>query len=65
MSESELPQLRALNAELLRLLEKHQWSGITPTKSYGACPECGGSCAPIANGHRPGCAIDAILRAAR
>lgn len=61
--DRELAQLRALNAELRRLLEKHQWSGITPTKSYGACPECGGSQAAFAEGHRPGCAIAAILTA--
>jgi hypothetical protein len=62
-SDRELAQLRALNAELRRLLEKHQWSGLTPTKSYGACPECGGSEAPFADGHHPGCAIAAILAA--
>lgn len=59
----ELAQLRILNAELRRLLEKHQWSGITPSKSYGACPECGGSSAPLAEGHHPGCAVSAVLRA--
>ncbi|HYB30844.1 MAG TPA: hypothetical protein VEF89_29890 [Solirubrobacteraceae bacterium] len=62
-SDRELVRLRALNAELRRLLEKHQWSGLTPTKSYGACPECGGSRAPFAAGHRPGCAIAAVLGA--
>ena len=62
-SDQELARLRALNAELRRLLEKHQWSGLTPTKSYGACPECGGSEAPFANGHNPGCAIAAVLAA--
>jgi hypothetical protein len=62
-SERELRQLRVLNAELRRLLEKHQWSGVTPTKSYGACPECGGSGAPFASGHQPGCAIAAVLGA--
>jgi len=61
--DRELARLRALNAELRRLLEKHQWSGLTPTKSYGACPECGGSEAPFANGHNPGCAIAAVLAA--
>jgi hypothetical protein len=63
MSQSELARLRALNTELRRLLEKHQWSGITPTKSYGACPECGGSSAPFADGHRAWCPIYAVLRA--
>jgi hypothetical protein len=61
--DRELAQLRALNTEFRRLLEKHQWSGLTPTKSYGACPECGGSQAPFADGHQPGCAIAAILTA--
>jgi hypothetical protein len=62
-ADRDLAQLRALNAELRRLLEKHQWSGITPAKSFGACPECGGSEAGFAEGHRPGCAIAAILTA--
>jgi len=62
-SEQEVAQLRALNGELRRLLEKHQWSGLTPAKSYGACPECGGSRAPFAEGHHPGCAIAAVLGA--
>jgi len=61
-SDRELARLR-LNAELRRLLEKHQWSGVTPVKSYGACPECGGSQAPLAAGHHPGCAIAAVLAA--
>ena len=56
-------ELRAQNAELRRLLEKHQWGGLTPVKSYGACPECSGSAAPFAHGHRPGCAIAAALTA--
>jgi hypothetical protein len=50
--------LQAENAELRRLLEKHQWAGLTPFKSSGCCPECSG--APR-RGHRPGCAIAAIL----
>jgi hypothetical protein len=49
-----IQQLRGQIAELRRLLEEHQWSGLTPTKSYGACPECSGSAAPFAHGHRPG-----------
>lgn len=63
MSNEDAVRLRLWNVELRRLLEKHQWSGITPTKSYGACPECGGSSAPFADGHRPGCAIAAALEA--
>lgn len=54
-------QHRANIAELRRLLEKHQWAGIAPNKSYGACPECGGSSAPFADGHRPHCALAAAL----
>jgi hypothetical protein len=38
--------LRAENAELRRLLEKHQWSGLTPFKSTGCCPECAGAAPP-------------------
>ena len=30
--------LRSENAELRRLLEKHQWAGLTPFKSTGAVP---------------------------
>lgn len=63
--DQEMARLRALNSELRRLLIKHQWSGLTPTKSFGACPECGGSEAPFAQGHRPGCAIAAVLAASR
>lgn len=61
MTADEARRLRAHNAEMRRLLEKHQWSGLTPTKSYGACPECGGSNSPFADGHRVNCAIAAIL----
>jgi hypothetical protein len=63
MSDEDAVRLRVVNAELRRLLEKHQWSGITPTNSYGACPECAGSAAPFAKGHKPGCAIAAALDA--
>jgi hypothetical protein len=54
--------LRAENARLRDLLEKHQWSGLTPSRSGGVCPEC---CASrrSAQGHRPGCAIAAALAA--
>jgi hypothetical protein len=55
-------QLRTQNTELRRLVEKHQWGGLTPIKSYGACPECCGSAAAW-GGHRPGCAIAAALAA--
>jgi hypothetical protein len=53
--------LRAENAELRRLLEKHQWSGLTPYKSTGCCPECAGASPPQGKGHRPHCAIVSAL----
>ena len=53
--------LRAENAELRRLLEKHQWAGLTPYNSSGCCPECAGASPPLGKGHRPGCAIAAAL----
>ena len=43
MGDEEVRSLRVENAELRRLLSKHQWSGLTPIKSTGACPECSGS----------------------
>lgn len=51
--------LRAENDELRRLLQKHQWSGLTPSRSSGVCPECCGS--SRTSGHRPGCALAAVL----
>jgi hypothetical protein len=53
--------LQTENAELRRLLEKHQWAGLVPLKSNGCCPECCGSAPPHGGGHRLGCAIEAIL----
>ncbi|MBV8429987.1 MAG: hypothetical protein JO244_02410, partial [Solirubrobacterales bacterium] len=41
LSVDEIEQMRAQNAELRRLVEKHQWVNVTPVRSYGACPECG------------------------
>jgi hypothetical protein len=61
MSDEELQRLRTENAELRRLLNKHQWAGLTPIKSIGACPECLGSAPPEGHGHRLGCAIAAAL----
>lgn len=61
LTAEEIEQLRAHNAELRRLVEKHQWINVTPVHSYGACPECGGSQAPFAQGHQAGCAIAAAL----
>ena len=60
MSDTEA-FLRAENLKLRRLLEKHQWAGLTPFKSTGCCPECSGAAPPHGKGHRPGCAIAAVL----
>ena len=62
--EEELARLRDENAELRRLLNKHQYAGFTPVGSPGACPECAGIAPPEGTGHRPGCAIAAALAAA-
>jgi len=64
MSEPEVSRLRSENAELRRLLVKHQWGGLTPIKSNGACPECAGSKPPDGRGHRAGCAVAAALATA-
>jgi len=61
MSGDDVDGLRAQIAELRRLLEKHQWSGLVPIKSNGACPECAGSKPPEGRGHRAGCALAAAL----
>jgi hypothetical protein len=61
MSAHDVEELRAENAELRRLLLKHQWGGLTPIKSNGACPECAGSRPPDGRGHRAGCAVAAVL----
>lgn len=63
MNDEELVRLRAENAELKRLLMKHQWSGLTPVGSLGACPECSGTAPPEGTGHRPGCALASALQA--
>jgi hypothetical protein len=63
ISELEFRRLQAENAELRRLLAKHQWAGLTPVGSPGACPECAGSLFRDGGGHRPGCAIAAALGA--
>lgn len=62
--EDELARLREENAELRRLLTKHQYSGLAPVGSVGACPECAGVAPPEGTGHRAGCAIAAALAAA-
>jgi hypothetical protein len=54
----DVETLRSENDELRRLLEKHQWAGVTPAESVGVCPEC---CGSSHSGHRPGCAIAAAL----
>jgi len=61
VSDQNVGDLLAENAELRRLLRKHQWGGLTPIKSNGACPECAGSKPPEGRGHRPGCAVAAVL----
>lgn len=61
MNDEEVRRLRAQNEELRRLLTKHQWSGLTPVGASGACPECAGSAPPDGRGHRPGCALAAVL----
>jgi hypothetical protein len=61
MNARDIAGLLAENAELRRLLAKHQWSGLTPVKSNGACPECAGSQPPLGGGHRPGCTLAAVL----
>jgi len=61
LSRAEIIELVSQNAEMRRLLAEHQWSGLTPIKSGGVCPEC---CGSHRHGHRPACAIDAVLRAA-
>jgi hypothetical protein len=61
-SGAEIERLRAENAELRRLLAKHQWAGLTPIGSHGVCPECSGSIyRGDGTGHRRGCAIAAVL----
>jgi hypothetical protein len=59
MITQDVELLRTENDELRRLLAKHQWSGLTPLKSSGVCPEC---CASSRSGeHRPGCALAEAL----
>jgi hypothetical protein len=59
MITQDIEALRTENDELRRLLSKHQWSGLTPSKSGGVCPEC---CASARSAeHRPGCAIAEAL----
>ncbi len=63
--EEEVRRLGTENAELRRLLDKHQWAGLAPVGSAGACPECAGSASPHGTGHRSDCAIASALIAAR
>jgi hypothetical protein len=60
MTPQDTEALRTENADLRRLLAKHQWSGLTPIRSRGVCPECCAS-SRSPEGHRPGCAIAAAL----
>ena len=59
LTRAEVVELVTQNAEMRRLLAEHQWSGLTPITSGGVCPEC---CGSHRNGHRPGCAIEAMLQ---
>jgi len=61
MADDELARLRQENGELRRLLAKHQWAGLTPVGSAGACPECAGTAPPEGSGHRSGCAWARML----
>jgi hypothetical protein len=61
LTRAEIIEIVTQNAEMRRLLGEHQWSGLTPVKSGGVCPEC---CGSNRQGHRPGCAINAVLQAA-
>jgi hypothetical protein len=58
LSHEDVLELLAQNAELRRLLEENQWSGLTPIKSGGVCPEC---CGSSRHGHRPDCPLKAAL----
>ena len=60
LSREDILLLLEQNAEMRRLLGEHQWSGLTPAKSGGVCPEC---CGSARHGHRPGCALSAMLDA--
>ncbi|HWD66213.1 MAG TPA: hypothetical protein VG405_13685 [Solirubrobacteraceae bacterium] len=60
LDREDILELLSQNAEMRRLLAVHQWSGLTPIKSGGVCPEC---CGSARHGHRPGCALEAMLEA--
>jgi len=45
LSPEETAELLRQNAEMRRLLSQHQWSGVTPARSRGVCPECCGQVA--------------------
>ncbi len=60
LTREDILELLAQNAEMRRLLAAHQWSGLTPIKSRGVCPEC---CGSARYGHRPGCSLEAMLDA--
>lgn len=60
LSREDIIILLEQNAEMRRLLNEHQWSGLTPAESGGVCPEC---CGSARQGHRPGCALAAVLSA--
>jgi hypothetical protein len=60
LSPEDIAALLEQNAVMRRLLAEHQWSGLTPAESGGVCPEC---CGSARSGHRPGCALEAVLDA--
>jgi hypothetical protein len=62
LAPDDVERLLAQNREMRRLLDVHQWSGLTPSKARGVCPEC---CGSSRSGHRPGCAIAAALELSR
>ena len=60
LSPGDVEWLLDQNAEMRRLLDEYQWSGLTPSKSRGICPDC---CGSSRTGHRPGCEIEAAIEA--
>jgi hypothetical protein len=58
LSREEVLDVLAQNAEMRRLLEEHQWSGLTPINSSGVCPVC---CGSSRHGHRSDCALNEAI----
>src|ERR1700722_11683843 len=59
LTREEIVELLGQNAEMRRLLEQNQWSGLTPIKSNGVCPEC---CGSSRHGQRSGRALAATIQ---